>query len=80
MSHSSAKLTVRAGDLAESIVVSIADEYRPSKRSTTHATAKDGNISVDFAPQEITHLRASLNSTLRLIQASHDALDATRTI
>ncbi len=78
MYRSSAELRVGAGDLADSIAAAIADEYRPSRQSTTRVSSKDGTVSVDFVPQDIVHLRAALNSTLRLIQASHDSLEATR--
>lgn len=78
MSHSSAKLTINAGELADSITASIADESSTDERTSTLITCKDRVISIDFDHQKIPHLRANLNSILRLIQASHGALDATR--
>lgn len=78
MSLSSATLRVHAGDLAESIAIAIADECGVSSRPGAQARADNGSIKIDFAPQEIAHLRASLNSALRLVQACHGALEATK--
>lgn len=75
MSRSSAILEIKAGQLAEHISASITNE---SLGSLTRVHTENGIISIDFGPQEMTHLRAALNSTLRLVQAGHDALEASR--
>ena len=78
MYSSSARLSVKAGGLAGAIADSIAAECSEGARgAAASADSSEGTIRVDFAPQEIAHLRAGLNSALRLIQASHGALEAT---
>ena len=79
MSQSSASLSADVNEFAKSIAIAISENNTVSGCSKTDVKCKNNVIFVDFAAQQITHLRASLNSTLRLIHASYDSLDVTRT-
>ena len=65
-----------AGDITKAIFdsVSIDEKYYPVKTSIDF---KD-KIVVEIESKQISHIRANLNATLRLIQASHDSINSVK--
>lgn len=72
MSSSSARIEVDAGGLAGAIAGSLADEGGPGAR----VTLEGQTVIIELGEQGLPHLRAALNTALRLVQAGHGALDA----
>jgi len=75
----SAKITVDAKDMSKAIFDSVnADnEFYPQNPVKTKITF-DKKIIVTFETEQLAHLRANLNSTLRLIQASYDSIESVK--
>lgn len=82
----SAKITVHDNDNTKAIFDSINtdnDFYPENPTRTVMSLDKkdDGNneyITINLDSEQLPHLRANLNSTLRLIQACHDTLESTK--
>ncbi len=75
MSSSSARIEVHAGELAGSIIESLSGEGGYGM-----TMAREGDkVIIDLDEQALPHLRAAINSVLRLVQAGHGALDASGT-
>ena len=75
----SAKITVDAKDKTKAIYesVNIDNEFYPENPVKTSIKFNEKlNISVES--EHLPHLRANLNSTLRLIQASHDSIESVK--
>ena len=75
----SARVTIYAGKKNEAIFKSLETDnkfYDENPTSTRISLGADIIISVDA--HEISHLRANLNSTLRLVQASNDSIDSVK--
>ena len=75
----SAKITVDAKDKTKAIFDSVnADnEFYPENPVKTKITFNE-NIVISIESEQLTHLRANLNSTLRLIQASYDSIESVK--
>ena len=75
----SAKITVDAKDKTKAIYdsVNIDNEFYPENPVKTQITF-DKKIIITTETDQITHLRANLNSTLRLIQASYDSIESVK--
>ncbi len=75
----SAIVTVDAKDRSKAIYDSVnADnEFYPENPVKTLITF-DKKIVIVVETDQLTHLRANLNSTLRLIQASHDSIESAK--
>ena len=75
----SAKIIVDAKDKTKAIFDSINtdNEFYPENPTKTMMSFKE-TISIDIESEQIPHLRANLNSTLRLIQASYDAIESVK--
>jgi KEOPS complex subunit Pcc1 len=75
----SAKITVDAKDKTKAIYdsVNIDNEFYPENPVKTQITF-DEKIIITVETNQITHLRANLNSTLRLIQASYDSIESVK--
>jgi len=75
----SAKITVDAKDKTKAIFDSINtdNEFYPENPVKTKITF-DEKIVIYAESEHLTHLRANLNSTLRLIQASHDSIESVK--
>jgi KEOPS complex subunit Pcc1 len=76
-SNFSAKITVNARDKTKAIFDSINtdNEFYPENPTKTKMKLND-KIVISIESNHIPHLRANLNSTLRLIQASYDTIDS----
>jgi KEOPS complex subunit Pcc1 len=75
----SAKITVDAKDKTKAIYDSVnADnEFYPENPVKTQISF-DKKIIITAETDHLTHLRANLNSTLRLIQASYDSIESVK--
>ena len=75
----SAKITVDAKDKTTAIYDSVNtdNEFYPENPVKTKITL-DEKLIISAETDQITHLRANLNSTLRLIQASYDSIESVK--
>lgn len=76
-SNFSSKITVDAKEKTRAIFDSINtdNEFYPENPTKTSMKLQD-KIVISIESNHISHLRANLNSTLRLIQASYDAIES----
>jgi len=75
----SAKIIVDAKDKTKAIFDSINtdNEFYPENPTKTMMSFNE-TISIDIESEQIPHLRANLNSTLRLIQASYNVIESVK--
>jgi KEOPS complex subunit Pcc1 len=75
----SAKITVDAKDKTDAIFHSVNtdNEFYPENPVKTKIKL-DKKLVISVETDQITHLRANLNSTLRLIQASYDSIESVK--
>ncbi len=75
----SAKIIVDAKDKTKAIFDSVNtdNEFYPDNPVKTQITF-DEKITIAVETDQLTHLRAKLNSTLRLIQASYDSIESVK--
>ncbi len=81
-SNYSAKITIDAKDRSRAIYnsVNIDNEFYPENPVKTIIQFKeDQDIVISVESDNLAHLRANLNSTLRLVQASYDSIESTTT-
>ena len=74
-----AKIIVDAKEKTKAIFDSINtdNKYYPENPTKT-IMSFDDTISIDIESEQIPHMRANLNSTLRLIQGSYDAIESVK--
>jgi KEOPS complex subunit Pcc1 len=72
----SAKITVDAKDKSKAIYdsINVDNEFYPENPVKTLIEFNE-NIVISVESNHLSHLRANLNSTLRLIQASYDSIN-----
>lgn len=75
----SANITIDAKEKTKSIFHSINtdNKFYPDNPTNTKISFKN-IISISIEAKQLSHLRANLNSTLRLIQASFDSIESVR--
>ena len=75
----SAKITVDAKDRSYAIYdsVNIDNKFYPENPVKTLIKFNE-KIIISAESEHLTHLRANLNSTLRLIQASYDSIESVK--
>jgi KEOPS complex subunit Pcc1 len=75
----SAKITVDAKDKTQAIFDSVNtdNEFYPENPVKTQIKF-DKKIIISVETKQLAHLRANLNSTLRLIQASYDSIESVK--
>ena len=79
MSKFSAKIQISADKKTKSIFESLqTDNKFYSENPTKTKMLLDKEITILIEAQELSHLRANMNSTLRLVQASHDSLESVK--
>lgn len=80
MSAFSATISVNAKEKTRAIFDSInADNtFYPENPTKTKISLRKNNLQISIDSDELPHLRANLNSILRLIQASSDSLESVR--
>jgi KEOPS complex subunit Pcc1 len=76
----SATILVKAKDKTKAIFDSIKvdNEFYPENPTKTGITLKKNLLQISIESEELSHLRANINSTLRLIQASSDSIKAVK--
>ncbi|MDE1830124.1 MAG: CTAG/PCC1 family protein [Thaumarchaeota archaeon] len=78
-SNYNAKIQISAGKKNKAIFKSLETDnkfYDENPTQTKMSIGKEIEILIDA--QELSHLRANLNSTLRLIQTSNDAIESVK--
>ena len=79
MSNYNATIEISAGKKTKAIFQSIEIDNKFYDENPTKTNfAYDKKITITIDAQEISHLRANLNSTLRLVQASNDSIESVR--
>ena len=79
MSNYNAKIEISAGKKTKSIFHSIETDSKFYDENPTKTNfSLDEKIIITIDAQEISHLRANLNSTLRLIQTSNDSIESVK--
>jgi KEOPS complex subunit Pcc1 len=79
-SNFSAKIIVDAKEKTKAIFDSINTDNKFYPENPTNTNMKfTGKIVISIESDHIPHLRANLNSGLRLIQASYDAIESVNT-
>ncbi len=75
----SAKITVDAKDKTRAIYDSVNtdNEFYPENPVNTRIVFNK-TIIISVETEHLPHLRANLNSTLRLVQASYDSIESTK--
>ncbi len=74
-----AKISVDAGDNTRAIFDSIrADNEHYPENPTRTKMSLQGTIEIQIESGHLPHLRANLNSTLRLIQACDDTIESVK--
>ena len=75
----SAKISVDAKEKTRAIFDSVNtdNEFYPDNPVKTQISF-DEKITIAVESDQLTHLRANLNSTLRLIQASYDSIESVK--
>jgi len=75
----SAKITVDAKDKSKAIYdsVDIDNKFYPENPVKTLIEFNE-KITINVESDHLAHLRANLNSTLRLIQASYDSIESVK--
>ncbi len=73
----SSKIIVDAKEKTRAIFdsINIDNEFYPENPTKTSMKLQE-KIVISIESEHISHLRANLNSTLRLIQASYDAIES----
>ncbi len=75
----SAKITVDAKDKTNAIYDSVNTDNEFYPENPVKTTIKlDKKLFITAETDQIAHLRANLNSTLRLIQASYDSIESVK--
>ncbi len=74
-----AKITVDAKEKTKSIFESINtdNKFYPENPTKTKIYLQDF-ILISIESKQLSHLRANLNSTLRLVQASYDSIESVK--
>ena len=80
MSAINASITVKTKDKTQAIFdsLNIDNKFYPENPTKTKISMKNDSIQIEIQADELAHLRANLNSTLRLVQASSDAVESLR--
>ena len=68
-----------AGDKTRAVFdsISIDNKYYPENPIQTNISFKN-TIRIDIESKQISHIRANLNATLRLIQTSYDTINSVK--
>ncbi len=80
MSVFSAVIEISAKDKTKAIFdsISIDNKFYPENPTKTTVSLKKNTLTISINTDELPHLRANLNSTLRLIQASYDSVESVK--
>ncbi|MHB8601214.1 MAG: KEOPS complex subunit Pcc1 [Nitrosotalea sp.] len=79
MSNYKVKIEISAGKRTKAVFDSLETDNRFYDENPTKTNfSLDEKITIMIDAQEIPHLRANLNSTLRLVQASNDSIESVK--
>ena len=79
MSNFKAKIEISAGKRNKAIFKAIETDNKFYDENPTKSNLTiDDNIAISIDAKELSHLRANLNSTLRLVQASNDSIESVK--
>jgi KEOPS complex subunit Pcc1 len=80
MSAFNSIISINAQEKTKAIFDSINtdNKFYPENPTKTKITLKKNNLKISIDSDELSHLRANINSVLRLIQASYDSLESAK--
>ncbi|MEO9276199.1 MAG: KEOPS complex subunit Pcc1 [Nitrososphaera sp.] len=79
MSNFKAKIEISAGKRNKAIFKAIETDNKFYDENPTKSNLTiDDKITIIIDAKELSHLRANLNSTLRLVQASNDSIESVK--
>ncbi len=73
-----ARITIDAKENTGAIFDSLNTDNRFHPEDSANTMSGGDAISIDIESGQISHLRANLNSILRLVQAGHDAIESVK--
>jgi len=74
-----ARIVISAGKKNKAIFKSLETDNKFYDENPTRTDMSlDKNIVISIDTEELSHLRANLNSTLRLVQTSNDAIESVK--
>ena len=78
MARFSAKITINAGHYTKSVydAVSADNLFYPENPVDTRVAFDDNVVVISVFSDHLPHMRANLNSVLRLVMASHDSISS----
>ncbi len=77
MSQFSAIISIQERGKVKAVFDSISADnmFYPENPTKTKISLKKDTMKIEISSDEIAHLRANINSTLRLVQASSDSIE-----
>lgn len=74
----SANISVNAKDKTKAIFdsISVDNKFYPENPTKTKVSLKKNQINISIQASELSQMRANINSTLRLVQASFDSVES----
>jgi KEOPS complex subunit Pcc1 len=74
----SANISVNAKDKTKAIFdsINVDNKFFPENPTKTQVSLKKNHINISIQAAELSQMRANINSTLRLIQASSDSVES----
>jgi KEOPS complex subunit Pcc1 len=80
MSNYKATIEISAGKRTRAVFRSLEtdNKFYDENPTKTNFSLDDKKITITIDAQEIPHLRANLNSTLRLVKASNDSIESVK--
>lgn len=79
MSNFKAKIEISAGKRNKAIFKAIETDNKFYDENPTKSNLTiDDKITISIDAKELSHLRANLNSTLRLVQTSNDSIESVK--
>ncbi len=79
MSNFKAKIEISAGKRNKAIFKAIETDNKFYEDNPTKSNLTINNkITISIEAKELSHLRANLNSTLRLVQTSNDSIESVK--
>lgn len=78
MSTYSATILVSAKDKTQAIFdsINVDNKFYPENPTKTEIVLQKNQLKISIESEELSHMRANINSILRLIQASGDAIES----
>ncbi len=76
----SANISVNAKDKTKAIFdsINVDNKFYPENPTKTKVALKKNQINISIESSELSHIRANINSTLRLIQAGSDSVESVK--